>query len=162
MNSNQTRVRFLKSSAVVLTVTGLAKVFAATGPARALDVPGPILGLSFRHLLLLVGLVELLIAFFCVFTEKRSLSVAAIAWLSTNFLLYRMGLWWMGWHKPCGCLGNLTDALRISPETADLIAKVLLAYLLIGSYALLAWEWRATRVERRLSQPTPMDQTHEI
>jgi hypothetical protein len=128
---------FLKTSAVVLTATGLAKVFAATGPARALDVPDPILGLSFRHLLLLVGLAELFIAFFCVFTEKRSLSVAAIAWLSTNFLLYRLGLWWMGWHKPCGCLGNLTDVLHISPQTADNIMKLLLAYLLFGSYGLL-------------------------
>jgi hypothetical protein len=148
----QMKTWFLKTGAVVLTVTGLAKVFAATGPARALDVPDPILGLSFRHLLLLVGLAELFIAFFCTFTDKRSLSVAAIAWLSTNFLLYRLGLWWMGWHKPCGCLGNLTDALRISPETADLIAKVILVYLILGSYALLVWEWRQHRKSVALGQ----------
>ena len=58
----------------------------------------------------------------------------------------------MGWHKPCGCLGNLTDALGISPETADTVAKVLLAYLLIGSYALLVWEWRKHRKNVALGQ----------
>jgi hypothetical protein len=57
-------------------------------------------------------------------------------------LVYRLGLWWMDWHRPCNCLGNLTDALHISPQAADNVMKVLLAYLLIGSYALLSWHWR--------------------
>jgi hypothetical protein len=56
--------------------------------------------------------------------------------------MYRLGLWWMDWKKPCSCLGNLTDALHISPQTADNITKVLLAYLLIGSYGLLLWQWK--------------------
>ena len=56
-------------------------------------------------------------------------------------MLLRFGLWWMGWHKPCNCLGNLTDALHLSPQTADNIMKVVLAYLLIGSYGLLFWGW---------------------
>jgi len=50
----------------------------------------------------------------------------------------------MGWHRPCGCLGNLTDLdlLGISPHTADTIMKLVLAYLLVGSYWLL---WRSRR-----------------
>ena len=136
---------FLKSAALGLVVTGLAKALSAIGPARALDVPDPLFAIPFRHLMLLVGLSELLIAFFCLFTDKRRFSLMAVAWLSTNFLVYRLGLWFIGWHKPCGCLGNLTDMLHISPATADNIMKALLAYLLVGSYATLFWRWRQGR-----------------
>jgi len=136
---------FVWSAGVLFGITGLAKVFSATGSARALDVADPIISISFRHLLLAVGLLELFIAFFCLFTDKRQFSLLAVAWLATNFVVYRVGLWWMGWHRPCGCLGNLTDLLRISPRAADNIMKSVLAYLLVGSYWLL---WRSRRCSR--------------
>jgi hypothetical protein len=130
---------------VALVLTGLAKVCGAIGAARALDTPDPLVGIPFRQLLLLVGLAELFIAFFCLFTDKRRFSLAAVAWLSTNFLVYRLGLWFIGWHRPCGCLGNLTDMLHISPRAADNMMKVVLAYLLLGSYAILFREGRQGR-----------------
>jgi hypothetical protein len=43
------------------------------------------------------------------------------------------------------CLGNLTYALNISPQKADTAMKIILAYLLIGSYASLSWLWRQRR-----------------
>lgn len=136
---------FVSSAGVVLAITGLAKAWSAIGPSRALDVVDPIVGIPFRDLMLSVGLAELFIAFFCLFTDKRNFSLLAVAWLATNFVVYRLGLWWMGWHRPCGCLGNLTDLLHISPQVADNIMKGVLAYLLIGSYGLLFWEWRRKR-----------------
>ena len=60
-----------------------------------------------------------------------------IAGLSTLFAVYRIGLWSLGWHRPCSCLGNLTDALHLSPVIVDNVMKVLLAYLMIGSYSIL-------------------------
>ena len=65
-----------------------------------------------------------------------------VVWLATSFLVYRIGLVWVGYKKPCPCLGNLTDALHIPPQTADTAMKIILAYLLIGSYATLFWLWR--------------------
>ena len=126
-------------------LTGLAKAFSAIGAARALDTADPLIGVPFRQLLLLVGLAELFIAFFCLFTEKRRLSLLAVAWISTNFLMYRLGLWFIGWHRPCGCMGSLSDMLHLSPRAADNIMKGVLAYLLIGSYVLLLAQWRAAR-----------------
>ena len=128
---------FLSVAGGALALTGLAKAFSAMGPARALDVPDPLIGLPFRQLMLGVGLLELFIAFFCLFTERRRFSVLAVGWISTNFLVYRLGLWLIGWHRPCGCMGNLTDLLHISPRTADNIMKGVLAFLLVGSYAIL-------------------------
>jgi len=136
---------FCLTAGTTLAATGLAKALSAIGPARALDVADPLFGIPFRYLLLLVGLAELLVAFFCLFTDKAQFSLLAVAWLSTNFLVYRLGLWFIGWHKPCGCLGNLTDMLHISPTTADNIMKAVLAYLLVGSYAALLWRWKQSR-----------------
>ncbi len=147
----QAQSQFLRSAGTALAVTGLAKVFTALGSAHVLDVADPLIRIPFRQLLLLVGLTEFLIAFFCLFTDRQRLSLVAVAWLSTNFLVYRLGLWFIGWHRPCPCLGNLTDMLHISPRSADSIIKALLVYLLVGSYAALIWEWRRKRVAKSAS-----------
>ena len=143
---------FLTGAGAVLVLTGLAKAFSAIGSARALDTADPLIGIPFRQLLLLVGLAELLIAFFCLFTDKRRFSLLAVAWLSTNFLVYRLGLWVIGWHRPCGCMGSLSDMLHLSPKAADNIMKGVLAYLLVGSYLLLFLQWRAARREPVVSK----------
>ena len=145
--------RFLKVAGGALAVTGLAKAVSAIGAAHALDTADPLIGLPFRQLLLLVGLSELLIAFFCLFTDKHRVSVRAIAWISTNFLVYRLGLWCIGWHRPCGCMGSLAGALHLSDQAADNIMKGVLAFLLLGSYAILWLEWRQRRSQKRAVPP---------
>jgi hypothetical protein len=133
---------FMLSAGSILAVTGIAKVWSALGSSKVLAVADPITGLKFGHLMLAVGVAETLIALVCFFSKRQTLPLALVAWLTTNFVVYRLGLWWMGWHRPCNCLGNLTDALHISPQVADNIMKGILAYLLVGSYALLFREWR--------------------
>ncbi len=125
-----------------MLATGLAKAFGATGPARILDAADPLFGIRFRHLLLLVGLLELLVAWWCFSAPRRTFTMAAVAALATNFLLYRVGLWALGWKQPCHCMGTLTDALHMAPPTADHIMKGLLAYLLVASYLGLRGRWR--------------------
>ncbi len=146
--SEALRLWFLMSAGAVLSTTALAKAFSAIGPARALDTADPLIGIPFRHFLLLVGLGELVLAFFCLFSDKRRFSLLAVAWISTNFLVYRAGLWFIGWHRPCGCMGSLTDMLHLSPHAVDNIMKGVLAYLLVGSYAILLWDWKRRRVAK--------------
>lgn len=137
--------KFYLSAGAILAVTGAAKVWSAFGNSKFLALVDPIVGIKFGPLMLMVGVVEIAIALVCFFSKRQTLALGLVAWMSTNFVVYRIGLWWMGWKKPCSCLGNLTDALHITPQTADNIMKVLLAYLLIGSYGLLIWQWRAGR-----------------
>ena len=139
---------FVLSSGVILAITGLAKVWTGFGSSKFLAVLDPIIGIKFGQLMLLVGLAEIAIALVCFFSKRQTLALGLVAWMSTNFVAYRLGLWWMDWKKPCSCLGNLTDALHISPQTADTIMKVLLAYLLIGSYGFLIWQWRQAKLFR--------------
>jgi len=141
-NGNVVLKWFMPSAGAVLAATGLAKVWSAFGPTKLLAVADPITGLQFGHLMLAVGLLELAIVGICLFSKAHKLPLALIAWLATNFVVYRLGLWLMGWQEPCGCLGNLTDALYLSPQAVDNLMKVILAYLLFGSYGFLLWLWR--------------------
>jgi hypothetical protein len=138
-------MRFIMSAGAIMVITGIAKVWSGLGSSKFLAVIDPIFGIKFGTLMLLVGEVEIVIAAICFFGKRQTLALASVAWMSTNFVVYRLGLWWIDWHRPCSCLGNLTDALHISPQVADNIMKVLLAYLLIGSYGLLIWQWKKRR-----------------
>ena len=82
---------FVRSAGVVLLVTGLAKLWSAMGEARVLGVRDPLFGLTFRQLMLGVGLVELLVAGVCLVGRRERLSCVLVGWLSGNFALYRLG-----------------------------------------------------------------------
>jgi hypothetical protein len=137
---NKTLVSFyLMSASVILLVAGIAKVIASRGNAEILIEPDPILGIPFQALFLCVGVVEIIVALMCLFYRRVELSAELLAWLATNLSIYRLGLLLAGYSKPCGCFGNLTEALHISSVKAGLTMEGILAYLLIGSYAALFW-----------------------
>jgi len=136
---------FLFSAALLLLATGSAKLISAAGNAGILRAWDPIFSIQFRYLFGILGAVELGVAFFCLFSKQSGLRALLMAWLATSFVGYRLGLIWIGYHRPCNCLGNLTDALHISPQTADTGMKIVLGYLLIGSYATLFWLLKQNR-----------------
>lgn len=138
---------FIWFAIAVLVVTSIAKFVSSGGTVRILDQPDPLLKIKYRHLFLGTAVLELAVAGVLVFSRATILRLGLIAWLATNFLIYRLGLWWLNAPKACGCLGTVTDALGIPPKTADTIMQVLLTLLLVGSYSLLFKEWRSKNVE---------------
>ena len=130
---------FVHTAAVVLLVTALAKFLSAMGDVLILNGPDPIFGIDIRTVLFGTALIESAVAWVCLKEIRISLQVGLVLWLSLAFTLYRVGLWVVGYDKPCSCLGTLTDLLGISPEASDLGMKIVLAYLLIGSGAALFW-----------------------
>ncbi len=128
---------FLVSCGVVLMATALAKLYSAFGDLRILDQPDPLFTfLTNRELLLLAALLELGVAWFLFRSSVgRSAKLLSIPWIAAVFACYRCGLWAVGYGSTCSCLGHLTDPLGISPESADLVAKGVLAYFLTGSIA---------------------------
>lgn len=143
---------FILTSGVIFGITAISKIISAFGTQELLRQTDPLIGFSFRNLFLLAGWVELGIAASCLLIEKNRLNALLIAWASTFFAVYRVGFWLLKWKRPCHCLGNLTDALHISPQTADTVMKIVLSYLLIGSYATLFWLWRQ---RKEASTPAP-------
>jgi hypothetical protein len=138
---------FLLSAGVVLLTTGLAKLLSISGGAKILALTDPIVGISFRHLLLVAGAVELLVAIFCLSIQRPLFQMKLVAWLATSILIYRLALVAIGWHRPCPCLGYFFDAVHVNPEVADTIMKAILAYLLLGSYLFLAFSMKFPRFQ---------------
>jgi hypothetical protein len=136
---------FLRSAGVLLLATAAAKVLSAVATSRALQSLDPIFMLPFRYELVLVAGIEAVLGIICFLSAKIVLRAALLAWLTSLFLIYRLGLLLVGYEGPCRCLGNLTDALHVAPQTADAIMKGVLGYLLVGSLAVLSWCWLARR-----------------
>lgn len=132
---------FCVSAAAILLLAGLAKVLSALGSSRAFDMVDPVLGLKLRRLFVAVGLLELGTALLVLTTGAHlPTKLLLVAWLSSSFLIYRSGPWLIDWHRPCSCLGTLTDFLHISPTAAGWSVKVALGYLLASSCASLRTE----------------------
>lgn len=136
---------FFITASFLLLMAAAGKLISSFGNAQILSNPDPILRFSFKSIFLAIGAIELVLASICMLKGKFVLKAGLIAWLATAFFVYRLGLAFVGYHKPCSCLGNLTDALHIQPQVADTAMKVILAYLLIGSYSILFWLWRQKR-----------------
>lgn len=126
--------RFIFVAGAILMLTGTGLVLGASASAHQLGIHDPILGVPFRYLMLSVGMAELLVAFLCLFTNKRALSLGLMAWLAAVFLAYRIGLWNEGWHHSSGFM---VAPLNLSPRMTDAITSLTLFILLIGSCIML-------------------------
>jgi len=123
----------------MLLLTAVAKIVSSGGNAGALNVNDRVFGLPNSYLLLLAGLVEGAAAIFCFIGKSRRMQVAILAWLASVFLLYRLNLWAQGYRGLCPCLGNMTSAIHLPSRAADWWLRVVLGYILIGSYSALLW-----------------------
>jgi DNA-directed RNA polymerase subunit RPC12/RpoP len=138
---------FVLSAGAILMLAGVSRVIQAFDGSSVWDMPDPVFGLKFRYLVLSFGVAELAVAFLCLFTTKHTLSLGLAAWLVLNLVVYRIGMWTMGWHHPWVLLGGLTDTLNVSPVVADSILAAIAAVLLFGSGSVL-WSQREPGVVR--------------
>jgi hypothetical protein len=141
------------TAGTVLLLTALAKLVSSAGHAKVLILHDPIFPISFRYELMVVGAIELVVASICLFNRRTLLPTFLVAYLATLFALYRIGLLWMGYRKPCPCMGTITDLIHLSPEMADTTMKIILACLLACSYTVLFWSWREGVSQRRRCVP---------
>jgi hypothetical protein len=104
-----------------------------------------------------VGVLEILLAGYLFLGKNQWMKLSLTAWMATNFLVYRLGLWWTDAPKTCGCLGTVTDALSVSPRFVDYSMKAVLAYLLIGSVALIVANMKAGGAKTAGDLPDPVE-----
>lgn len=147
----------LSSAGALLLVAAAAKAVAAAGSAPALGLPDPILGVSARFLLFAVAGVETCVGAFCLVRRMVAVRAALVAWLSTDFVIYRVGLHLAGARKPCECFGHITDALGVPAGLANVISLCALFFLLLVSYGVLTMLYvqcaRVTTSEARTHAP---------
>jgi len=147
---------FLIGCGCLLFLTGAAKVVNAMGAAHVLNVRDPLLQVPYRYLFLLAGGLELVISIYCFFGNNVWLKSQLVACLATTFVIYRIGLVAIHYQYPCPCLGTLTATLHIPAYKADSAMKVVLVYLVIGSYVTLLWLW----VRQRKQSGTVLTASH--
>jgi len=129
---------FFRIAVALLVATAAAKVAMAAGEARMLAQPDPLLGpLTMRQSMLLTAALEIVVVVFVWRASNVLRKAGLLLWIASVFLVYRIGLWWVGFEGSCRCLGNIGDVLGISGETADWIAKGIILYLLVGSGVIL-------------------------
>jgi predicted RNA-binding Zn-ribbon protein involved in translation (DUF1610 family) len=136
---------FIYSAGAILLIAALERFLIAAGGASALSLPEPVLGIPLRYSVLLVAGFELCVAMICLLGRQTGLQLGWLAWLATNYVVYRIGLLTMGLHCQGTCIGSLTDPLHLARGTIGIMVGYLPFYLLLGSYAALGWLWWAGR-----------------
>lgn len=138
--------------ATILIVTGLVKLVSAGGEARSLNLRDPLIYLTNRQAFLAVGVLELVLAGYLMFGKRLQLQLLALAWLTTNFAIYRLALWWGNIAKPCGCLGNAMDWSPWLMKHQDSVMKCALTFMLVGAYGFLWHEWRTAKAAQEMEE----------
>lgn len=129
---------FLRSCAFCLALASAAKLFSAAGSAKILDLDDPLLGVTNRNLMNIVGC--------CEFGGVVYLFISnSVVWRSgiclafgINFSLYRIWSLFLG-VKVCPCLGTLTDQLHLRPEIVDGLLWLFLIYMMAGSVVIMKY-----------------------
>ncbi len=145
MSSNEYAGRFNRlftwSAIGILIVTGIAKLVSAFGSVELLKSVDPILGLSNRTLLLLVGTGELIVAALIARLRGPRVKLGLLAWLSLQFVVYHAAMQRVDGFHTCPCLGYIYNWTGITNEAVNTITQALAWYLLIGA----AYFWRQSK-----------------
>ena len=123
---------FLISAALILLLTGSAKLISAFGSSKILHENDPILAIPNRLLLLLAGIVEIGTAVSVFLGKSKHFLCLWISVLGAQFLLYRCAFELGGFSRGCPCLGTLGAALPFSQSTLDHALLLIAIWLCVG------------------------------
>lgn len=128
------------SIAIILVMASLLKLLAVDGSQALLNEPDLVFNVPNRLLLKGTALIELAVGIFLIGKADKKHKALVVAWLATSFLIYRIGIFAVSDGRGrCACLGSLTDSIPVTPDQAEMLAKLVVAYMIIGSYGIL---WR--------------------
>jgi DNA-directed RNA polymerase subunit RPC12/RpoP len=136
---------FIYSAGAIFLAAALERLLIIAGDTQALTLPDPLLGIPLRYAVLLVGTFELAMAMTCLFGRQVGVQLGWLAWLTTNYMVFRIGLLTMNCHQQATCVGSLTDPLHLTQGVTGFMLGLLPVYLLLGSYAAIIWLWMEGR-----------------
>jgi hypothetical protein len=149
MNKADQRLdRFFVRSAAALLLCMATALFVSNSFEKIADlipIREPLLGLELPKFYWILGALCVAVSLPCLFSANPRGAVPWLAWLASNFLVWRAGLYWSGAHTLAGYLGSFSNAFAVPPWTASVILDVVIGYLVIGSCLLLLWPVVAKR-----------------
>lgn len=153
---------FTFSAAIILGLCGLVKLWNLSGSVGIRVALDPVLLMEQRTFSAVLGFFELTVAAYLLCARNQASKLFLIFWLSANFALYRLVLWWSGSAQPCSCLGVTADVWwQEWGKVVERLLPWLVAYLLFGSLTLLlerfvviVKRWLGPRGRQRLKWST--------
>jgi hypothetical protein len=134
------RPAFVWFSSAVLLFTALAKLFSAAHPVPVLLLSDPVFSFASRLTIFrIAACVELLTILAFLLTSSYVIRLTLIAWLSSLFLVYHLGLFLIHpYQRYCPCLGTIGQALGLSDRTVSGLTFLLALVMLLGAASILA------------------------
>ena len=145
---------YVISVAVILLTAGVAKSIGIQQSAAFLSKPNSIITFfTNRHLfwgisILEIGLGALLLTRVLTLSKKTK----TIFWISSQFAIYRIGLWLISEPEPCKCFGDVFRWIGASDDFIRAVTIVSLLYMLIPSGVF--WVFGLTKVFKNKSGGT--------
>ncbi len=127
--------------AVLLLVTGVAKLVSSTGHDRVLLQPDPVFQISNKTLFLTVGAAEVILASAMLRSLRRNKPIIyLLAAISTGILGYRLCAYEMGFPGYCKCLGTLTHQIGLDEAAASTGLLVVAALMFVYAHTRIVLE----------------------
>ena len=118
------------SSVLLLIAAALSKVWAIAAALPVLNGVDPMFSVNNRYILIGVAIAELSCAAVVAFSAQAWLKALALAWIATNFILYRAALVLSGAGTPCPCLGGIGARVGLSSAATEFITKSTVVFFL--------------------------------
>ena len=144
---------FIRLAGALLLALALASLLDAAVNPELLSLREPLLQVPMRSAVWGAAGLELVVALVCLFGKQAGIATAFILWLSTDFLVYRIGLRWQGCNTQWGCLGNAMNNLPLLPGADYGGINSLTGLLFLGSFAGTIWLWLLGREARAALTP---------
>ena len=142
-NSNRTQSIFIFGAAIILCVTGVAKLLSAFFANEILLNQDHILfPLTNKSVYFLAGICEGIGTVYLLMEKSKAPRFFFLTSLGTLFGFYRAGLFWVG-EKSCGCLGTMADWMSLPEWAVNASLNAAVAYLTLGgAYFLLKEKYK--------------------
>ena len=118
---------------VVLVITGGIKIISAYGDAKILYELDPVIGVSYRLIMILAGITEIPAGVMIIVYRRQLWASLLLFWLSLVITAYRIMFWHADPQEPCPCLGNILDYVGIDNDESHVISMIILIIMLSGS-----------------------------
>ncbi len=135
---------FALTSGFILLSAGLIKLFSAWGDGKILSYVDPLIRITFKHELFVVGTIEISVAAYVLLSRNENLKMWVLLWLAVNILEYRVANDLLR-IKTCPCLGTVGGLLPISKSQIDGLLRIVTLYLLSGAIFFILSKMYATR-----------------
>jgi hypothetical protein len=132
---------FINVAALIFSITGIVKLFSIAENAKYLAVRDPIIYFATtNNLYIFIGITEIFLSSFMILSTSRKAKFLVILWFSSNAALYRIFLLLLPERRPCPCLGNLAEWLKVPQSILDTILWAILVMLWTVSLVFLTTE----------------------